>query len=521
MALQGALDAFALADVLQLLGTTRKTGRLVVRSARGVGGVWLDGGAVSAVEAPGVPPGTDVVVAAVHLLRCGEGTFAFEPDEDVPAAMAAVPVDDLLAAADGHLARWEEAAERIPTPHEVVHLPTVLASDEVVVPARVWPVVLAGAQCRTVLEVADALGCSEYEATMLVADALDVGVVAIGGLVDEPGSPFEVDAPGLDEPWSSEEIGAGAGAPHHDDGLDVQAADTRDDGSGWADPGHDDTGWVDAGRVDAGRVDAGWVDAGAAGVTVTERDAAGFDAPGVGVLGGDGVADAGAVAPVSHGAPSWSADGGVWTDGAGAQWSDGTVGVAAGVDLFDAPIAAADPTATSTGRWSPPAVATPDSWSSLPPPPMTHGASAESHPARAWATPVGLEIPGDASAWDSAPAASAWDSATAAWDSAPAAWDSAPAAWDSVSTEPGWSDTTGTASSWDTGVGTAVDPVASAADEPVSLGQLTPQAARAIAAAASATTSEDLEAAIAEAIAVNDHPLSRTTLLRFLDSVRR
>jgi hypothetical protein len=69
-------------------------------------------------------------------------------------------------------------------------------------------------------------------------------------------------------------------------------------------------------------------------------------------------------------------------------------------------------------------------------------------------------------------------------------------------------------SSWD-------DEPAEMDDEPVSLGHLTPQAARAIAAAASAATDHEREAAIAEAIAANDHPLDRATLLRFLASVRR
>jgi hypothetical protein len=54
----------------------------------------------------------------------------------------------------------------------------------------------------------------------------------------------------------------------------------------------------------------------------------------------------------------------------------------------------------------------------------------------------------------------------------------------------------------------------------ISLGDLTPQAVRAIAAAARATSERERDAYIAEAIAANDAPLSRTMLLSFLESVK-
>jgi hypothetical protein len=55
---------------------------------------------------------------------------------------------------------------------------------------------------------------------------------------------------------------------------------------------------------------------------------------------------------------------------------------------------------------------------------------------------------------------------------------------------------------------------------PVELGHLTPAAARAIAAAAQASSDAERDAAIDRAIALNDEPLHRESLLRFLTSVR-
>ncbi|MGE0307305.1 MAG: hypothetical protein AB7Q27_16280, partial [Acidimicrobiia bacterium] len=65
-----------------------------------------------------------------------------------------------------------------------------------------------------------------------------------------------------------------------------------------------------------------------------------------------------------------------------------------------------------------------------------------------------------------------------------------------------------------------VEPEIDDHDGPVELGNLTPAAARAIAAAAQATNEAEREAAIDRAIALNDEPLDRRTLIRFLTSVR-
>ena len=47
MALQGTLDTFALADLVQLLASTQKTGELMIEGDRGSGRLWfLDGALV-------------------------------------------------------------------------------------------------------------------------------------------------------------------------------------------------------------------------------------------------------------------------------------------------------------------------------------------------------------------------------------------------------------------------------------------------------------------------------------------
>src|SRR5260221_12280621 len=79
VALQGTLDTFALPDVLRLLASTKKTGRLVITGTRGSGSVWVDGGSVVGTDATGAVPDADAVAVLFELLRFGgDGSFTFE-----------------------------------------------------------------------------------------------------------------------------------------------------------------------------------------------------------------------------------------------------------------------------------------------------------------------------------------------------------------------------------------------------------------------------------------------------------
>ena len=44
MALQGTIDSFVLVDVMRLLGSSSKSGRLIVNGDRGSANLWFDRG---------------------------------------------------------------------------------------------------------------------------------------------------------------------------------------------------------------------------------------------------------------------------------------------------------------------------------------------------------------------------------------------------------------------------------------------------------------------------------------------
>ena len=113
MALQGTLDTFELPDVLRLLASTRKTGRLDLRSDRGEGNVWLVEGKVVESTRRGTPsrPRRGPVRAApgargrLRLRTRRRGSRGRQPTE----------VEPLLAGAEMQLAEWRDIEAVVPS----------------------------------------------------------------------------------------------------------------------------------------------------------------------------------------------------------------------------------------------------------------------------------------------------------------------------------------------------------------------------------------------------------------------
>jgi hypothetical protein len=82
-AMQGRLEEVGLADVLQLFGTSRKTGVLRLTSGRQRGAVFLDGGRISQVVVEGKPE-LSVEDAIAELLQWSDGAFELGPPSAEP-----------------------------------------------------------------------------------------------------------------------------------------------------------------------------------------------------------------------------------------------------------------------------------------------------------------------------------------------------------------------------------------------------------------------------------------------------
>ena len=81
----GALEEIPLPDVLQLLGSSKKTGWLVIQAQQGVGRIRLRKGAIVQATIDGLE-GVGHIKCAHRILGWTHGTFALEPADETPAA---------------------------------------------------------------------------------------------------------------------------------------------------------------------------------------------------------------------------------------------------------------------------------------------------------------------------------------------------------------------------------------------------------------------------------------------------
>jgi Domain of unknown function (DUF4388) len=180
LALQGTLDTFSLPDVLRLLATTSKTGRLRIDGDRGQGSVWLHAGAVVDAAADRAVDGTPTEEVVFELLRFESGSFAFDADDRAVDSASPQAVEDLLHRASSLLREWSELEAVVPSLAHQVSLASDLSSDEVRIDADRWRSVVAVASGRTVGELATTLGLTELGVSRVVRDLVELGVADVG-----------------------------------------------------------------------------------------------------------------------------------------------------------------------------------------------------------------------------------------------------------------------------------------------------------------------------------------------------
>jgi hypothetical protein len=180
VALQGTLDTFALPDVLRLLASTRKTGRLRVSGNRGTGSVWVDAGGVVAAEAAGLQEAPAAVDVFFELLRYSDGSFTFESGTTPPNPTSPSDVEPLLIEAEHLLIEWREIEAVVPSMEARVTLAPELPRSDVVIERDRWRTIVTIGSGTTVSVLGRTLGLSEVAVCRLVKDLVEMGLGEIG-----------------------------------------------------------------------------------------------------------------------------------------------------------------------------------------------------------------------------------------------------------------------------------------------------------------------------------------------------
>ena len=210
MALQGTLDTFALPDVLRLLATTRKSGRLLVQGDTGTGSLYLDGGSIVAGETTFAPTeaGHEVLF---ELLRLGDGSFLFDPADTTDNGGAPAEVEDVINAAEASHAEWLDLSTVVPSLDVAITLAEDLPGDAATVDGDRWHLIVGIGSGTTVRALADRLELRELPVLRATRGLVDDGLATIGGHTVAPVSqpPTAPSKPAADLPAIGDDPSAG------------------------------------------------------------------------------------------------------------------------------------------------------------------------------------------------------------------------------------------------------------------------------------------------------------------------
>jgi hypothetical protein len=199
VALQGTLDTFALPDVLRLLASTKKTGRLRLSGDRGEGSVWVDSGSVVAADSTGSGPDGTAADVVFELLRYGDGSFTFDAGTTAEHAGAPADVEPLLSQAETQLAEWHEIEKVVPSLDAWVTLAEELPGADIRLDTTQWRTIVSIGSGTTVAAIGQALGLPEVAVCRRVKDIVELGLGAVLAPSAEAPVPHEVIEPQHDE----------------------------------------------------------------------------------------------------------------------------------------------------------------------------------------------------------------------------------------------------------------------------------------------------------------------------------
>lgn len=180
--LQGSLDDFSLDEVLGLLSSTTKSGRLRLSGDRGTGSLWLSDGDLNAAEASKIPGKTGIEDVMFEMLRFEDGTFSFMIDEVPAIAGDSETVKTVVDSAQKRLVEWRSIENVVPSLAHVVSLAEDLPSDELSLSSQEWKTILAVNKDSVVEAICDGLGLDEVDGSRRIMQMIERGLLTI----DEP-----------------------------------------------------------------------------------------------------------------------------------------------------------------------------------------------------------------------------------------------------------------------------------------------------------------------------------------------
>ena len=207
MSLQGTFDTLSVTELFGLLSTASKTGALRLDTGMADAGadptgvhqavVFVDSGLCCAVESNEVtgPAGGDeelalrLVDVGFAVARISSGSFHFV-DAEAPtfASNESALLDPAIAEITTMLEQWREIEATIPSLDARIRLAPVLRSEQIVLSAPEWKLLVAIEGLPTVRDVVADQRASVIEVCRLLKDLVDRGAIEVGADLTLPES---------------------------------------------------------------------------------------------------------------------------------------------------------------------------------------------------------------------------------------------------------------------------------------------------------------------------------------------
>ena len=189
MALHGDLETFPLPDVLRLLASTSKSGRLDVTGTDEHGEVWFAEGGITGGRVSSALNATAPAEVVYELQRFENGAFEFDASAEVQVDDPREAVDVVLEDAEAMLQLWRDVSAVVPSVDVWVTLVAELDGDEVVIAADQWRTVAGLRGGMSVRQLADRFALTDLAACQAVKALVDLGLVAVGAELARPAEP--------------------------------------------------------------------------------------------------------------------------------------------------------------------------------------------------------------------------------------------------------------------------------------------------------------------------------------------
>ena len=171
--LRGSLTQLPLLDILKMLSSGNRTGRLDIRQGSKTGEVYLqDGNLIHAVTGPQIGE-----KGLFTLLGWSEGEFSFSPNIDAPEQSISLSTEQMLLEGARQAEQWEDIKDVISSTDVVFTISTSGSTDTVSLKPIEWQVLAQVNGERSVIEIAEILGLHEFEVARIIFSLTIAGLL--------------------------------------------------------------------------------------------------------------------------------------------------------------------------------------------------------------------------------------------------------------------------------------------------------------------------------------------------------